>query len=975
MRTVVAALGASLVLALVTAPPAEAASDVPIEVEGTVWSAVAEPVADGASTTLAQIVLADGTSVDVAAADLQTGATVRATVAVPAKIAAKVPGDKRGKLKAGSAVSSGLLAEAAGTALAVSDVEVLERPALKGGPTADALPDSYWTHEVYVAVAAPQGQSTNWLSKPNIWTHLNDLETNYREFVGSRFDLVWDEANFRTFNTSWSCNQPRIWNVWDEAVDLFGVTREFFSAGKHLIVFESVPLCEAAGVAIQGSDGVASYPLSGDISLGNSSMMEVRLGQPADLRSHLMAHEFGHTLGFTHDYRQECHQANTNLVTWDQDNSYGCREIEYGDNWDVMGIADRLSAVHKFQLGIIDYGDGLTEITQDGSGTVVLPVSPVSNNSGVQAVVFRPDANANDTLPGYSYFFEFRAQRWRTPLGVAVLRVGSAAVYSTSQMVIQPANEARYWSDRAETPVYLQPGDTFRSAGGHLTVTVQSLDEDAAVLAYTYHPTADVCRDDKATSCVFSNGTTGRIEYPYDVDWYKVTAPAGNWFIQAAVAPGLEGQPARAALYDQAGNWLDWASAWFVWGGGNETAAFVLQRPEGVVTGQQYTLAVLGNFLSGFDYTLSLGYDDCGQDLDLACALANGASGGIQYLFDEDFWAFTPPVTGEYTIKFRSSHLLYGYMEDLEWNYVGDLEDQGDGVYAITATLDSHSTYWVSVWADAYEYGFNYTVELIQPVLCTGTLSIQGTIRVGQPLSAAGLSCPASTFQYAWKRGDVIRSTTATFTPTAADLGSRITLTVTVSKSGATQVFTAQTPRQVRYFIDVPSTQRFYVAINDLVQRGIVSATSDNFWPDRDVTRAEMAAYLYRMAGRPAFTSPATPSFSDVPKTHMFYSDIEWLKASGITTGAGGGRYLPDQPATRGEIAAFLHRLDIYRNGFTPITVVAPSYTDVPRTHMFFSDIEWMRAQEVASAGTLYHPDRGCTRDEMAAFMYRYLGA
>jgi len=50
------------------------------------------------------------------------------------------------------------------------------------------------------------------------------------------------------------------------------------------------------------------------------------------------------------------------------------------------------------------------------------------------------------------------------------------------------------------------------------------------------------------------------------------------------------------------------------------------------------------------------------------------------------------------------------------------------------------------------------------------------------------------------------------------------------------------------------------------------------------------------------------PSFSDVPPEHPFYADIEWAKANGISAGTGNGKYSPDRPVTRAEMAAFLHR-------------------------------------------------------------------
>lgn len=50
--------------------------------------------------------------------------------------------------------------------------------------------------------------------------------------------------------------------------------------------------------------------------------------------------------------------------------------------------------------------------------------------------------------------------------------------------------------------------------------------------------------------------------------------------------------------------------------------------------------------------------------------------------------------------------------------------------------------------------------------------------------------------------------------------------------------------------------------------------------------------------------------FIDVPPSHPFYGDIEWMAEQGLAAGSGGGRYDPDRPVTRGELAAFLHRYD-----------------------------------------------------------------
>jgi hypothetical protein len=54
--------------------------------------------------------------------------------------------------------------------------------------------------------------------------------------------------------------------------------------------------------------------------------------------------------------------------------------------------------------------------------------------------------------------------------------------------------------------------------------------------------------------------------------------------------------------------------------------------------------------------------------------------------------------------------------------------------------------------------------------------------------------------------------------------------------------------------------------------------------------------------------APATPTFGDVPTNNQFFQFIEALAASGITGGCGGGNYCPDNPVTRGQMAAFLSK-------------------------------------------------------------------
>jgi hypothetical protein len=55
----------------------------------------------------------------------------------------------------------------------------------------------------------------------------------------------------------------------------------------------------------------------------------------------------------------------------------------------------------------------------------------------------------------------------------------------------------------------------------------------------------------------------------------------------------------------------------------------------------------------------------------------------------------------------------------------------------------------------------------------------------------------------------------------------------------------------------------------------------------------------------------AASSFEDVPDDHVFSQDIAWLAENGITKGRNppdNTQFCPDDPVTRGQMAAFMHR-------------------------------------------------------------------
>jgi hypothetical protein len=76
-----------------------------------------------------------------------------------------------------------------------------------------------------------------------------------------------------------------------------------------------------------------------------------------------------------------------------------------------------------------------------------------------------------------------------------------------------------------------------------------------------------------------------------------------------------------------------------------------------------------------------------------------------------------------------------------------------------------------------------------------------------------------------------------------------------------------------------------------------------------------------------------------VPVSHPFCEEIQWMKATGISTGFGDGTYRPDAAVTRQAMSAFMARLA----GATLTPCTTAPFTDVPVSHPFCAEIKWMK--------------------------------
>lgn len=152
------------------------------------------------------------------------------------------------------------------------------------------------------------------------------------------------------------------------------------------------------------------------------------------------------------------------------------------------------------------------------------------------------------------------------------------------------------------------------------------------------------------------------------------------------------------------------------------------------------------------------------------------------------------------------------------------------------------------------------------------------------------------------------------------------------------------------------------------VTRGCNPPVNDRFCPEDPVTRGQMAAFLVRALALP----DAASTFIDVAGS-VFSADIGALASAGITRGCNppfNDRFCPDDAVTRGEMAAFLVRAFGYAAAASPFIDTGSS--------VFATDIGALAAAGITKGCNPPVNDRFCpvdpvTRGQMATFLARAL--
>ena len=137
------------------------------------------------------------------------------------------------------------------------------------------------------------------------------------------------------------------------------------------------------------------------------------------------------------------------------------------------------------------------------------------------------------------------------------------------------------------------------------------------------------------------------------------------------------------------------------------------------------------------------------------------------------------------------------------------------------------------------------------------------------------------------------------------------------------------------------------------------------FRPQLDISRAQVARMLYRLAGRPPVGDLAAHGMPDAP---AWVDDaVTWLVANDYATGYPDGTFKPNRPITRAQVARMLYRIA----GSADVTGLDHGFGDVPR--WVDEAVTWLVTNDYATGypdGT-FKPNRAITRAQLTRMAHR----
>ena len=175
-------------------------------------------------------------------------------------------------------------------------------------------------------------------------------------------------------------------------------------------------------------------------------------------------------------------------------------------------------------------------------------------------------------------------------------------------------------------------------------------------------------------------------------------------------------------------------------------------------------------------------------------------------------------------------------------------------------------------------------------------------------------------------------------------------------------------------YTDVAQDDWFYDAVVYATEQGLMSGTGANsFSPNQPLQRGMLAQILYSLEGKPACEAKET--FSDVAPDAWYAQAVSFMTSNGIVSGYGDGRFGPNDPITREQMAAILYQYAKFKGQDVSASADLSGYGDAAEISSYAQQaMQWANAEQLISGtgNNTLAPKGITTRCQAAAILMQF---
>ena len=352
----------------------------------------------------------------------------------------------------------------------------------------------------------------------------------------------------------------------------------------------------------------------------------------------------------------------------------------------------------------------------------------------------------------------------------------------------------------------------------------------------------------------------------------------------------------------------------------------------------------------------------------------------------------------------------------MEYSTKSDFSSNVKTCGSTTITGLKAGTYYVRVKeTDTTKAGKAATIKIAEGAVVTtaisGTVSISGTTKYGQTLTAKVSDSNGSKFKYQWKRGNnsISGATSSTYKLVKEDIGQIISCVVTDANGKLTGSLTGKISNKVAKadgpaaptgikavapsekgkadgkITGVKTTMEYSTksdfssnvkACGSTMITGLKAGTYYVRVKETDTTLSGKATKISVPAGK-VKEDPTVPSrgdvtkvFKDVPADAWYVNAVQFVYDRSIMNGTSETLFSPHMILTRGQFVTVLYNMEN-----RPDTKYnKKTFKDVKEDAYYALPVMWAYENDITSGvgDGLFGPDQNITREQLATMLYKY---